>query len=217
MKNGVSTVSFDHLIKAALTGQPYNQPRLGREAQRYARRLSKAKAFDLPDDLHDEICQEAFADLFKKGPAGLAKLSGKALFRRSVLAAIRSIRAAYASPGQRTRLTKEPHYAQVAAEDVGQVADPRTVERNTIIEGDSVSIDFDRFPDRRLEAELRQVEDALDVDAILNHATDSVARALRLIHFDDEPLEAVAAQAKVSRFVLGRRIKAFCAEWQAAA
>ena len=55
MQNGVSTVTLDDLIKAALTGQRYNQQRLGTQARLYARRLSKSFASDLPDDLHDEI------------------------------------------------------------------------------------------------------------------------------------------------------------------
>lgn len=219
MKNGVSTVTLDHLIKAALTGQPnYNQQRLGREAERYSLHLSRAKAPDLPDDLHDEICQQAFVELMNVGAAALAKHSGKILFRRAVLAAIRSVRATYAPPGQRTRTAKEPRFAKIAAEDVGQVADPRAIERSSIREGDFAFVDFDRFRDRRLEAEMQRVEDAFDGEAILKRAPDDgVARALRLIHFDGEPLEAAAAQAKVSRFVLSRRIKAFCAEWQAAA
>lgn len=218
MKNGVSTVNLDHLIKAALTGQPnYNQQRLGREAERYSLRLSRAKAPDLPDDLHDEICQQAFVELMNVGAVALTKNSGKILFRRAVLAAIRSVRATYAPPGQRTRTAKEPRFAKIAAEDVGQVADPRAIERSSVSEGDFAFIDFDRFRDRRLEAEMQRVEDAIDGKAILKRAPDGVARALRLIHLDGEPLEAAATQSKVSRFVLSRRIKAFCAEWQAAA
>ena len=95
MENGVSTVTLDDLIRAALNGQPYNQQRLGTQARLYARRLSKSYAGDLPDDLHEEVFSQAFVELFEVGPAALAFRTGKAVFRRAVLAAIRSVRAAY--------------------------------------------------------------------------------------------------------------------------
>jgi hypothetical protein len=207
--NGVSTVTLDHLIKAALTNQPYNQTRLGNEAQRYARRLSKAKAPDLPEDLHDDIFQQAFVELLHAGPAGLALHSGKALFRRAVLAAIRTIRATNAAPGQRTRMTKDPHQPRVAAEDVGRVADTRTLERCTVTVGAQAFIDFDLFADPGAEAAMRHVEDVIDVDAVLALAPEPVAWALRLIHLNDEAVETVAAQAHISRFALNRRFNAF--------
>jgi DNA-directed RNA polymerase specialized sigma24 family protein len=217
VKNGVSTITLDHLIKAALTNQPYNQQRLGREAQRYARRISKAKAPDLPEDLHEDVFQEAFVELLHAGPAGLARRSGKALFRRAVLAAIRTVRATCAAPGQRTRKTTKPDRACVAAEDVGQVADLRTIERCTVVEGADVFIDFDLFAEPRAESKMQQVEDALDVRAVLAQAPVQVAWALRLIHLNDEAVESVAARAQVSRFALNRRFTAFYEFMRAAA
>ena len=217
MKDGVSTVTLDHLIRAALTKQPYNQQRLGREAQRYARRLSNAKAPDLPEDLHDDVYQQAFVELLHAGPDGLALRSGKALFRRAVLAAIRTVRATSAAPGQRTRKTKELHQPCVAAEDVGRVASSRTIERCTVADGADVFIDFDLFADRRAALEMQRIEDAIDVGAILAQAPEQVAWALRLIHLNDQSAETVAAQAQVSRFALNRRFTAFYEFMRAAA
>jgi hypothetical protein len=77
VKNGATTIDLDYLITAALTGQPHNQRRLHDAATRYALRLSKAKAPDLPDDLHEEIYQEAQCRLLEVGAAGLAERSGK--------------------------------------------------------------------------------------------------------------------------------------------
>lgn len=223
MKNGVSTVTLDHLIQAALTGHPYNQQRLGNEAKRYSLRLSRAKAPDLPDDLHDEICQEAFAKLFTDGAEALTKHNGRILFRRAVLAAMRTVRANYASPGERTRppkrtsATEQPALAKIAAEDVGRIADAQTVESNTIIEGDFGHIDFDRFPDRQQQVEIYRVEFRVEADAAFRHAPPEVARALRLIHLGDNTIEEAAQQVKISRFVLKRRMDAFCSDMQAAA
>ena len=216
MKNGVST-TLDDLIKAALTGQPYHQHRLGKEAQRYARRLSNAKAPDLPVDLHDDICQQAFIELFHAGAGGLADHTGKAMFRRAVIAAVRVVRASYAAPGQRTRAAKKPASPRVAAEDVGRIADTGAIERCSVGDGASVFINFDLFPDRRAEAEIQRVEDAMDIETILSDAPEQVGQALRLIHLKDEPVEAVAVQTHISRFVLNRRVTAFFEHVRAAA
>ena len=224
MNNGVTSVTLDQLIQSALTGQPYNQQRLGAEAERYSLRLTRAKAPDLPEDLHEEICLEAFVELFKVGASALTKHSGRILFRRAVLAAMRTVRASYAPPGERTRPAKRKSaaaqqmgLAKIAAEDVGRIADAQAVEGNTVIEGDFGHIDFDRFPDRQQQVEIHRVEFRIEADAVLKHARPEVARALRLIHLDDNTIEEAAQQVNLSRFVLKRRMDTFCAGLQAAA
>ncbi|QMW23259.1 hypothetical protein [Sandaracinobacteroides saxicola] len=224
MGNGVTTVMLDQLIQAALTGQPYNQQRLGAEAERYSLRLTRAKAPDLPDDLHEEICLEAFVELFKVGASALTKHSGRILFRHAVLAAMRTVRANYAPPGERTRPAKfksaaarQTVPAKIAAEDVGRIADAYTVEGNTVLEGEFGHIDFDRFSDRQQQVEIQRIEFRVEADAVLKHALPEVARALRLIHLDDHTIEEAAQQVNMSRFVLKRRMDSFCADMQAAA
>lgn len=224
MSNGVTTVTLDHLIQAALTGQSYNQQRLGAEAERYSLRLTRAKAPDLPDDLHEEICLEAFVELFKVGANALTKHSGRILFRRAVLAAMRTVRSSYAPPGERSRPAKRKSATpqqlvrkRVAAEDIDRIADAQTVESNTVIEGDFGHIDFDRFPDRQQLVEIEKVEFRVEADAILKDAPVEVARGLRLIHLDGHTIEEAAQQVKISRFVLKRRMDAFCSDMQAAA
>lgn len=224
MSNGVTTVTLDQLIHGALVGLPYNQQRLGIEAKRYSLKLTRSKAPDLPDDLHEEICNEAFFELFRLGPGALSKHSGRILFRRAVLKAMRTVRASYASPGERTRPASQkidatllPTRPKVAAEDIDHIADATTVESNMFVEGNFRHIDFDRFPDHRQQVEIQRVERRLEADAVLKGASPEVARALRLIHLFDKTMEEAAQQVNVSRFVLKRRIDAFCCELQAAA
>lgn len=218
MKNGVTTIDLDSLITAALTGQPHNARRLQDEAERYARRLSKAKAPDLPDDLHEDVFQEAQCIMVKIGAAGLAKRSGKELFRRAVLRAIRVVRATNAPPGVRTRWSSQPVAAPVvAAEDIGRVADAREIERCSVPEQTGVIIDFDQFPDRGALQAFRQVEFEGDLIKLLKAAPTPVADALRMIHLEDMPVGTVAVLANMSRFALNRRIKAFTDIVQAAA
>lgn len=218
MQNGVATVTLDDLIKAALTNQPYNQQRLGNQARLYARRLSKSYAGDFPEDLHDEVFGQAFVELFEAGSAGLAERSGKALFRRAVLAAIRAVRASYALPGRRTRLSTKEIGNVVAAEDVGRIADKHVIERCTVLDDAGTPfVDFDRFSDPSSLASQQNLEDQLEVEQILQHAPEEVGGALRLIYLNDEPVEAVAACLNITRFSLNRRIAGFCSIWRSAA
>ncbi len=217
MKNGSSTISLDDLIKAALTGTPYNQQRLGNEARRYARRLSKAYGKDFPEDLHDEVFGQAFVELFEGGAQALAQRNGKALFRRAVLAAIRAVRASYTAPGRRTRSSSKESGDFVAPEHVGQIATQRELERCIVDDGSGGSIDFDRFGDPAAGAFQQQMEHRLDVEKILRAAPTPVATALRLIYLNEESVDAVASELNISRFTLHRRITAFCASWRVAA
>lgn len=218
MENGVATVSLDDLIKAALTNQPYNQQRLGTQARLYARRLSKSYSSDFPEDLHDEVFGQAFVELFEAGPAGLAERSGKALFRRAVLAAIRAVRASYAPPGRRTRLSTKETGNAVAAEHVGRIANKQLLERCTVLDTDGTAyVDFDRFSDPAALASQQNLEDRLEVEQILQHASEEVSNSLRLIYLNDEPVEAIAASLNITRFSLNRRIAGFCSIWRSAA
>jgi hypothetical protein len=63
----------------------------------------------------------------------------------------------------------------------------------------------------------RQVEDRMEIDFILGQARSLVARSLRLIHLNDEPVEFVASAAHLSRFALNRQVKAFLSAWLLAA
>ncbi len=91
------------------------------------------------------------------------------------------------------------------------------MESNTVIEGGFAYVDFDRFPDRQQQVEIHRVEFRIEADAVLKHALPEVARALRLIHLDDNTIEEAAQQVNLSRFVLKRRMDTFCAGLQAAA
>lgn len=218
MQNGVATVTLDDLIKAALTNQPYNQQRLGNQARLYARRLSRSYASDFPEDLHDEVFGQAFVELFEAGPADLAHRSGKALFRRAVLAAIRAVRASYAPPGRRTRPSPKEICNTVAAEDIDRIANKHLIERCTVVDDDGMSfVDFDRFSDPLALANQQNMEDRLEVEQILQHASEEVANSLRLIYLNDEPVEAIAASLNITRFSLNRRIAGFCSIWRSAA
>src|SRR3954469_25478674 len=142
----MSGVTLSTLVEAALTGRPYNHPRFGDQAKRYARKITNRFCGDFPGDRHEEVAQQAVLELFAMGEAMLSGTSGQALFRRAVFAAIRVVRSNYAAPGQRTRRRPRcalPEPARVAAEDVGGIADRETVERCTVGDGEVAGLDFE--------------------------------------------------------------------------
>lgn len=217
MKNGVSTITLDHLIEAALTGQSRHHERLGIEAHRYAMAIARAKAPDLPPDLHEDIFNQAFVELFQFGPEALVQSSGKALFRKAVFNAVRIVRASYAPPGARTRHRKTPPAALTAANIIGEKLDHRRVRRAGETGSGEPPTDIERLPDPRQEAEFRKIDNVIYVERLLKGAPDPVARALRMIHMDDAGVEAAVIEVKLSRFALNRRLKDFYESVRAAA
>lgn len=213
-------VTLSLLITAALTGRPYNQNRLGDAVKRYARKISNRACPKLPDDLHDEIAQQAIVELLAAGPGGLATRSGQALLRRAVLSAIRVVRSDYAEPGRLTRPpvkgTPEP-IRQIAAEQADAIVDADTMARITDIAGGDGAIDLDRLESPAAAFAIRRKEDEVELDWALRRATPTVAAALRLVCVEGETLATAAVAVSLSRFTLSRRMDAFCPRWRDAA
>ncbi|MBY3081869.1 MULTISPECIES: hypothetical protein [Rhizobium] len=200
MANGVVTVGLDQLFAAALTGKSYNEMRLGKEAHRYARVISKARASDLPDDLHDEIFQQAFTDLWEKGSGAIATVGGKEAFRTAVIAAIRTVRANYAPAGEKTRRSaSKPGHGKVSADQVQNIATAGAIAAQAG-EG-AICLAAQRAAD--------QVECSIDAHRILEQAPEPFRNWMHRLHFDDDKLEAIAKDACLSRFALRRRLETF--------
>ena len=206
MKSGDPSTTLDDLIHAALTGGRYNHSRLGLEARRYALAISKAKAGDLADDLHEEIFTQAFVHLFQWGADILTKRSGKSAFRRAVLAAIRTVRANYAPPGERTRKGKSVVLThKIAADAVGALSAARS-DADEVEDRADDDVDIDGVIDPRADEGVRQFEAEHDVDVVLAFAPSRVTAALRLIHQYDHQVTTVAAGLGLDRRSFGRLI-----------
>lgn len=217
MQNGVSTVTLDQLIEAALTGQTRHHERLGKEARRYAMAIARARAPDLPPDLHEDIFQQAFIELLQFGPEALTGAGGKTLFRRAVLNAVRVVRASYAPPGVRTRHQKAPAAALTAVDVARTKIDGHRVRRAGDTGSGAPPTNIEQVPDPRQQAAFLQIDNVIYVERLLTWASAPVARALRMIHFDDAGVEVAANDLRMSRFTLNRRLKDFYATVRAAA
>ena len=211
------SVTLSTLIEAALTDRPYSQQRLGLEASRYARKITSVHCRDLPSDLHDEVFTQAFAELFALGASALAGTSGRVLFRNAVYAAMRFVRASNAPPGRRTRPRKDDPPRRVAAEDIGLIPDAATLSRSMTVPGDVGTLDFDRIEAPRALAAMHHIEQRLDAEQLLARAPAELVPSLRLVHYDDEPIQTVAAALGLSRFQLHRQFEKFYVEMRRAA
>jgi len=190
---------LDLLIVRALVngGRAWNA--LDAHARRYAKPILRAKAGDLPADLHDDVVQQALLNLHRTGPQRLDPDKGRpsTLFRWCVREAIRQVRAAMAPPGSVTR--KRGKVEKRSAEIVAfSDATEAEAARATIA---AVSV----------------VEARIDAETILRRAPAPVAHALELIHCDDGTLAAAAEMVALSRFQLSRRMFAYSMELRAAA
>ncbi len=213
-------VTLDDLITAALTGQPYHQLRLGREAKRYARRITNRACPDFPEDRHEEVAHEAFVALWWRGAGVLAEGTALKAFRKAVIAAARTVRRDYAAPGERTRPPSRknpPPRPCVAAEDIGTIPNDEALARATITEGEHSYLDLDRLPSAAAAADIAAIETRFDAQRIFATAPPPIATALKLIHIEEIPVAEVAQIVALSRFQLHRRIGAFQAAWAAAA
>jgi hypothetical protein len=216
----MSGVTLNILVEAALTGRPYNQPRFGDQAKRYARKITNRFCRDFPEDRHEEVASQAVAELLAMGEAALAGTNGQALYRRAVFTAMRVVRSNYAAPGQRTRKAAKhapPQPERIAAEDIGTIADSKAIDRCTVGEGEGAYLDLDLLESRAAAAAMHHAEDKLDLDRSLSRAPPEVAQALRLVCIDGGSLSQAAAEVGLSRFVLSRRMNAFCPRWRDAA
>jgi RNA polymerase sigma factor (sigma-70 family) len=217
VSSGVSSITLDQMIRALVLGAPYNNPRFGREADRYARRITNRYASDLPDDFHEEVVHEAIADLMEIGADALTHRSGLALFRRAVINAIRTIRANYAPPGRRSRLTGKPQRAAISADAAEHIPDAKQLEAATVLVGEHPVLDIDAFADRESEEPFHRFERAQDATRIMAAAPEPIRRVFQLIYFEDAPVQDVAAALGLSRFALHRRIETFARPWRLAA
>lgn len=209
MKSGVTGVTLDDLIEAALTEKKYNEARLGKEIERYAGRVSAARAPELPEDIREEVAQETIIVLLRMGREALLRLGPRKLLRTAVFEAIRVVRTNYTPPGRPTQPSKKKKPGRVAAETVTSVVTSQQIRQITIDDGSGPYVDFDLLPSSAAAAEFDRAENRIDVQKLLAGAPPLVTDTLRAIHFEDVTLKHLAAKANMSRFALDRRLDAF--------
>ena len=200
---------FDSLILQALRGDPGAVARLFKPAQRYARRLVTARAPDLPEDLRDDVFQEALELVLRAKPGDYDPTRGtpKQFFRLLLMNAIRRVRVGFTPPGQVTRQRAKPKPAKDHRENgIKFAASTLSFDEIAATADDPASLD----PFAAIEARI-------DAPKVLAAAPPLVAEALRLIHLQQVPTQEAARMLELSRFALRREILGFAPSWRAAA
>ncbi len=204
----MAVVSLDILAERALLRLPYNHHRFWAEAQLFILAVLAKRAGYLTPDKREEVVQETIAHYLGADPEKLVDTPAIDLLAGAITAAIRTVRANNASPGERTRWRRDDDKPnRVAAEQVEQIVTPAAVERALVKEGDHAHLDLDRFPSPAATSAFYNVECAIDAEWSLRRAPPNVAVALRLIHLDDVPVGAAATFVGMDRFKLRREVK----------
>lgn len=217
MSNGPSSLTLAHLIMAAIQRQKRHHLRFGTEALKYTRSIVHRRAPDLAEDLHEEVCNEAIVQMWRRDLSGVTLATAKRTLRKSILKAIRIVRAKNAPPGVRTRHQKVPGKSRVAAEHIGMIAAGASAKYRAANEGERGEVDSGAVPDVTSAIVLDGIEQRIDIQKLLPKAPAPVERALRLIHLDDVPVAVAAEAVGLDRFALARVTKAFSSVARAAA
>lgn len=189
------------LIPAALAGDRQHLNQLDRQARRYVRRVVAERAPEVPEDIRDEVANQALAGLLASDSATLlaSGMKPQSVFALRIMEALRQVRASYTPAGRRTRQTRK---VKLPVDGPGRLQAAPSIEQ---------------YPDRSAEAAFAEVDDRRDAAAILAAAPPVVAKALRLICFDDVDMTAAARAVGLSRFALKRRIDRFAQSYRLAA
>jgi DNA-directed RNA polymerase specialized sigma subunit len=155
----------------------------------YLLNLTRKLASDLPDDLHEEVVQQAYLDLIGNSSIRFdpQRGSAKSFLYFAVRNALRIVRSNYCPPGAPTRSDTSSKDRSVSALSID---------------------DLDHEPGTLNVA--RQIIAGTEANALLKTAPRRVATALRRIHYIGDSLNEVASDLNVSRFKLSREIDTYC-------
>jgi DNA-directed RNA polymerase specialized sigma24 family protein len=182
--------SDEQLLSAALAGQSRAWNALLDQLNPYLEKVIRRRAGDLPDDLQEEIRQETWAAVARRGPKQRAdpQEPARRYIRRFLRAAIDRVRSAYRAPGTRSRWRNEA---------VGWEA-PEMVELEALAV----------FEDEVSAAPIERVEARIEVERRLYGASPLVALAAAMILSRGCNLSEAAGAVGLKRLSLHRGLRA---------
>jgi len=194
---------LDGLLRRFLAGDVAAREILPKVAERYVLKIVRGLAADLPDDIHYEVVNQVFENLMLQKSTSYQPARGSAgtFLKLFIRTAIRQVRANYAPPGHVTRIRRKK------GAPVTRVVPPAVLSIDDLQEADVPSVD----------SGVSAVEAKHDLDAVLRRAAPWLAASLKRLHFGEESMNDVAADAGISRFTLSREIDEFAQEARAAA
>jgi DNA-directed RNA polymerase specialized sigma24 family protein len=195
-----ATSPGNDLLIDFLAGDPVARDVLPERIQRFLLKQARRLGRDLPDDLQEEVAQQAFENLLRQSPKSFDPDRSSALgfIKLLVRNAVYQVRAMYAPPGKRTRLQRVDRLKEI----VVFTAQPTTVQLEEVDPDSTASAD-----DPAKGAELRH-----DAAVVLRLASIPVRTGLVRVHLQEHTLQEVATNLGIDRFKLGRQMMAFADE-----
>lgn len=185
-----SPCSEETILAKALAGDHRAWTELTATFNRYLSKIIWRRAADLPDDTQEEVKQELWAAVARRGPrrASDPKETAKHYIRRFLRPALDRVRAAYRPPGAPSRLRNaSPEWEA-----------PKVVPATAMTD----------LEDEASAVEQRRVEARLDAERLLRFAAPLVASAAMLmLNWGLNTTEAARAVG-LNRVNLHRRLRA---------
>jgi DNA-directed RNA polymerase specialized sigma24 family protein len=182
--------SDEELLSAALTGDDRSWRELVHRLNPYLSKVIWRRAGDLPEDQQEEVKQEVWASVARRGPRPdkhSVELA-RDYIRCFVRTAIDRVRAAYRAPGTRSRLRHEaPDYVA-----------PELVSIDTVTEHE----------DDASTAQMVQLYARLEFEALLAYATPVVQQAAVLMLTGGYNVTEAAVATGLKRLALHRALRA---------
>lgn len=162
---------------------------------------------DLPVDIREEVLPETLILLMEGKGSAYNRLRGtpKAFLGLLVPDAVRRVRANYTPAGMTTRRRGTPKILPMIT------AAPKNPPPSTY----EMAIEI--AEDLSVSGIIDQIDAGIDAPRILAMAPPAVARALKMIYYDDMLIGDVALALDVSRFTLHRQLDSFYADARVAA
>jgi len=182
--------SDEYLLDAALRGQPRAWAVMVTQLTPYVRTVIRRRAGDLPGDVQEEITQEIWAAIARRGPRqgnGLRE-PARRYIRRFLRPAIDRVRSAYRVPGTRSRWRNESPDWEA----------PVSVELESLAEHE----------DDVAAMQLRRIEARIDVRKLLANAAPLIVLAATMMINRGYNVSQAAGAVGLKRLALHRGLRA---------
>lgn len=199
----------DGLLTLAFTGDEVAATRLFEQYSRWLLRLSRRRAPDLPNDLHEEVVQEMWSLVFSRGLAAClaAHTSADAYLTQVHRNAVESVRAAYRPAGSRSRYVRVSDSEAVANPlSHGDRTSEPTAARHSHL-GYEQQASGDGVEDQSMWSNTyARVDFQMDLERLVGTVDDDLGRAITLITTDGSSITEAATRVGMSRQTLSRKL-----------
>lgn len=194
---------LDALLHRFLAGDHFAREELPRVARPYLRKIARRLGTELPDDIQQEVVNQALLNLTQQKPGNYDPERGtaKTFLRFMLQNAVRQVRASYAPPGHVTRVRRSKGAK-------GPIANVRAAHISPLHELNDADMPA-------IDGGIPAAEARHDAHALLRQAPTHVAASLERLYLQEHVLNDVAVDLGISRYSLSRQIAQFAEDIRA--